>query len=258
MKNASLNIVGFGIKLLSHLTREVRAHIEQSDKVLYLVNEPLMQEWIQKNAKDAENLDDLYQKFPKRIDCYRAITDYILENLKEDAFLCVVTYGHPTVFAQPLLQAVIEAREMGVEAKALPGISAEDCLFADLLINPGDVGCQSFESTDFMLYHRRWEPNSHLVLWQVGVIGLISQPFPEYDNREGAQMLLETLQVEYPLDHEVTLYEAAQYPHFQPRIERYPLRKLPEIEYSALSTLYVPPRGKSTRDDSVLKRLGVK
>ena len=147
---------------------------------------------------------------------------------------------------------------MGLEAKALPGISAEDCLFADLLVNPGDVGCLSFESTDFMLYHRKWDPNSHLVLWQVGVIGLLSQPFAAYDNRKGAQLLLEYLQEHYPLDHEVTIYEAAQYPHFTPRIERYPLSALPEIEYSALTTLYVPPAKKSKRDDRVLERLGVK
>ncbi len=257
MKKMSLTVVGSGIKLLSHLSTEARAHIEQSDKVLYLVNDPLLQEWIAKNSKSSENLDDLYQKYPLRKDCYQAITDYILEVLKTEITLCVVAYGHPTVFAHPLLQAVIQAKKECLDAKILPAISAEDCLFADLLINPGDVGCASFEATDFMLYQRQWDVHSHLLLWQVGVIGLLSQPRQGYDNRKGAQLLVNYLTKKYDLNHPAVLYEAAQYPYFEPRIEHCVLKQLPELEYSAISTLYVPPAGKAKRDDSVLKYLGV-
>ena len=257
MKKMSLTVVGFGIKLLSHLSTETRAHIEQSDKVLYLVNEPLMQEWIAKNSKSSENLDDLYQKYPLRKQCYQAITEHILETLKTGIVLCVVTYGHPTVFAQPLLEAVVRAQAEGLDAKILPAISAEDCLFTDLLINPGDLGCASFESTDFMLYRRQWDASSHLILWQVGVIGLLSQPRPEFDNRRGAELLMKYLNQKYALNHPVVLYEAAQYPYFEPRIERCTLSQLPELNYSAIATLYVPPAHKAQRDDSVLEYLGV-
>jgi len=33
----------------------------------------------------------------------------------------------------------------------LPGISAEDCLFADIGVDPGIYGCQSFEATDLFV-----------------------------------------------------------------------------------------------------------
>jgi len=257
MKTMSLTVVGSGIKLLSHLSTEARAHIEQADKVLYLVNDPLLQEWIAKNAQSSENLDGLYQKYPLRKDCYQAITEHILEVLKTEIVLCVVTYGHPTVFAQPLLKAVIQAQQEGLDAKILPAISAEDCLFADLLINPGDVGCASFESTDFMLYQRQWDASSHLVLWQVGVIGLLSQPRQDFDNRKGAQLLRNYLHKKYELTHPVVLYEAAQYPYFEPRIVRATLNDLPDLDYSAIATLYVPPAYKAKRDDSVLEYLGI-
>lgn len=152
MNKASLVVVGTGIKFLSHLTNEVKAYILQSDKVLYLVNDPAMKDWIRQNNPKSESLDPLYAKYPLRIDCYRAITDYILASLKENQHVCVVLYGHPSVFSQPGLNAVIQARKEGFYAKILPGISAEACLFADLLIDPGLHGCQSFEATDFLIH----------------------------------------------------------------------------------------------------------
>src|SRR3546814_12469546 len=51
------------------------------------------------------------------------------------------------------------------------GVSAEDCLYADLGIDPGEVGCQHYEASQFMFYRRRIDPSAYLVLWQVGVAG---------------------------------------------------------------------------------------
>jgi hypothetical protein len=34
----------------------------------------------------------------------------------------------------------------------LPAISAEDCLFADLGVDPADHGCPSYEATDFLVH----------------------------------------------------------------------------------------------------------
>src|SRR3990167_6833486 len=120
---------------MSHLTHEAKIYIEQSDKVLYLVNEPAMKEWICKSNVNSESLDGLYFKYPLRSQCYKAIADYVLEVLRTNINVCVVLYGHPLVFAQPAMMAVIKARKEGYPVKVLPGISAEDCLFADLLVD---------------------------------------------------------------------------------------------------------------------------
>ena len=48
----------------------------------------------------------------------------------------------------------------GFNAQMLAGISAEDCLFADLGLDPGKNGCQSFEATDFLIRRRQFEPTS--------------------------------------------------------------------------------------------------
>src|SRR3990167_3227259 len=158
MQDTSLTVVGAGIKFLSHITVEAKAYIEQSQKLLYLVNNPVLKEWLKKTNPNAESLDELYQKYPLRLHCYRAITEYILETVRKRQHVCVVLYGHPSVFAQPALDAVIQAKKEGLDARILPGISAEDCLFADLMIDPGRFGCQSFEASDFLVHERQWDP----------------------------------------------------------------------------------------------------
>src|SRR5690349_19436040 len=109
MKKGSLVIVGTGIKFLSHLSYEAKIYIEQSDKVLYLVNDPIMKEWIQKTNIHSESMDPIYFKHKLRSDTYKAITEYILSVLRQDIHLCAVFYGHPNVFADSPRTAVIQA-----------------------------------------------------------------------------------------------------------------------------------------------------
>lgn len=255
-EKSSLTVVGFGIKFLSHLTVETIPYIEKADKVLYLVNDPVVKEWIKDHNEYSESLDELYQRHDLRHDSYRAISDYILDTLRQEQHVCVVLYGHPTVFALPGITAVTQARKEGFDARVLPAISAEDCLFADLLINPGSCGCQSFEATDFLIYQRPSSTTSHLILWQVGFIGALDHP-KAHDNKIGIKLLLERLSEQYALDHEVILYEAAQYPLFEPRIDKLLLKDLPQAKILAITTLYIPPAFKLNYDRSVLKALGI-
>jgi hypothetical protein len=54
--------------------------------------------------------------------------------------LCVALYGHPGVFACVGHEAIERARAEGIDAQMLPGISAEDCLFAELGVDPAVGG----------------------------------------------------------------------------------------------------------------------
>jgi len=249
-----LIIVGSGIKFMSHLTIEVKAHIEQADKVLYLINEPAMQDWIVKNSKHSEPLDDLYIKNPLREENYKLIAEYIIERLTTTKVLCVVIYGHPTVFVQPSLLAAKMAIDRGYNVTILPGISTEDCLFADLMIDPGTCGCHSFEATDFLLYRREYDSCSHLIIWQPYVIGMLGIPV-NHNPKKGLHFLSDYLQEKYELNHEITLYEAAQYPAFTPRIDTVTLRDLPDANISSLTTLYIKPNKQKNPDVGMLNAL---
>lgn len=257
MPTQSLTIIGTGIKSVSHFTVEARAYLTQSDRVLYLVNEENLKEWIQNQNPNAESLDAIYCAQKLRRDNYAAITNYILEVLQTNCHVCVVLYGHPCVFAQPALNAVIKAKALGIDARILPGISAEDCLFSDLCINPGDFGCQSFEATDFLLYKRIWDPTSHLILWQVGFIGMLEKVPVKFDNSKGINALHQLLSQYYEGDHLVVAYEAAQLPHQDPKIESFTLGELTSATLTSLSTLYVAPKNQRQLDGMAAKMLGI-
>jgi tetrapyrrole methylase family protein/MazG family protein len=254
MNKNTLIIVGSGIKFMSHLTVEAKACIEKADKVLYLINEPVTQEWIKNANPSAESLDPLYLKNLYRNDNYLLISKYIIENLEKYQTLCVVIYGHPTVFVQPSLFAAKHAKEEGYNVVIMPGISSEDCLFADLLIDPGSFGCYSVEATDFLIYCREYDPRSHLILWQPYVIGLLSRPV-NHNPSKGLAILVEYLNEKYLPDHEVILYEAAQYPSFKPRIESIVLKNLPTAKVTPLTTLYIPPVKQDKPNVDVIEKL---
>ena len=253
---SSLIVVGCGIKFFAHLTTEAIAYIQQSDIVLYLVNDPVLKSWIQKQNPNTESLDFLYSSFQVRVEAYQQITNYVLEHLYQEKHVCFALYGHPSVFSKPGLAAVKQAREKGYLAKILPAISAEACLFADLLIDPGSSGCQSFEATDFLIHQRQFDTSSHLILWQIDAVGIIDHESTN-NKKTGILLLLDYLKHFYHPKDEIIIYEASQYPGFEPKIMRTQLQHLPDIQLSTLSTLYIPPIKKAPCNQTILSILGL-
>ncbi|WP_298623791.1 SAM-dependent methyltransferase [uncultured Legionella sp.] len=254
---SSLIVVGCGIKFFSHLTTEAITNIQQSDLVLYLVNDPVLKSWIQKQNKNTESLDFLYHSSSLRAEAYQCISNYVLEHLYQKKHVCFALYGHPGVFSKPGLDAVKRAQEKGYFAKMLPAISAEACLFADLLIDPGSSGCQSFEATDFLIYQRQFDASSHLILWQIDAIGIMDHESTN-NKKTGILLLLDYLIHFYQSVDEIIIYEAAQYPGFEPKIIRTQLQYLPDIQLSSLSTLYIPPVKKAFYNQTLVNALGLK
>jgi siroheme synthase len=159
-KKGSLTIVGSGFQAVRHLTAESKLTIEQADKVLYLVNDPVSELWVKKTNPNSESLMTLYLGGKYRPDTYKEMTEITLRYVRQGLNICVVYYGHPGVFVIPSHESIRQARAEGYAARMLPGISAEDCLFADLGIDPGTCGCQSFEATDFLLNRRKFDTRS--------------------------------------------------------------------------------------------------
>jgi uncharacterized protein YabN with tetrapyrrole methylase and pyrophosphatase domain len=254
--NGSLVIVGTGIKFLSHLTVEAKTHIQSCYKLLYLVNEPVMEEWLQKNHNNSENLKDIYTSHPTRLECYKAIADYVIASMLPEETICFVLYGHPCVFALPAIYIDEKLDKSKCDFKILPGISAEDCLYADLMIDPGQKGCQSYEATDFLIYQRKVDVRSHLILWQVGVIGLLGRD-ETYNNHIGINLLIDVLIKLYSSLHEVFIYQAAQYPYCEPFIEKVKLLDLSSAEIPRLATMYIPPFLLSEPDNKILEQLAI-
>lgn len=256
MKKGSLYIVGTGIKAIKHITLEAKNFISDADKVFYLTTNKVIEEWIKELNTSAESLYVFYQENKPRLQSYQEMIDKMLENVRSGLKVCAVFYGHPGVFVYPSHEAIKLARQEGYQAVMMPGVSAEDCLFADLGIDPGKYGCQSFEATDFLIYRRKFDPRISLVLWQAGLVGCLTYEF-SYKAAVGLPVLVEKLLEEYPSSHEVVIYQASTYSLCAPIIKRLPLDALQEEKIGAGATLYIPPLDQIAPDREMIKRLSI-
>jgi uncharacterized protein YabN with tetrapyrrole methylase and pyrophosphatase domain len=255
-RRGSLVIVGTGIKLVAHTTLEALNSIQRAGKVLYLVTEPATETWIRQLNPTAETLAHHYAEGKLRYDTYRAMTDQIMTAVRSGMDVCAAFYGHPGVFVNASHEAIRLARREGFPARMLPGVSTEDCLIADLGVDPGQSGSQNFEATDFLIRRRRFDPTSSLILWQVGVLGETSVRKGMACRPERLRVLTAALRRHYPRRHPLVLYEAAQYPVCEPAIKRIPLEALPRQTILAMTTLYVAPRRSRPGDPEIAGWLG--
>ena len=255
MRKGSLIVVGTGIQQLAHLTAQARGQITAADQLFYVVPGAISDEWMVSLNANAISLRPLYQQHMRRIDTYGAMVETVLSAVRTGKRVCAVFYGHPGVFVTPSHKMVAAARAEGFVAQMLPGISAEDCLFADLGFDPAENGCLTYEATDFLVFDRLFHPASHLILWQIGVVGNLRTSSAE--TKIGLDLILQRLLPSYGADHPVTIYEAAQYPVGQPLIHQMPLGDLPNAPLSPISTLYVPPKAQSVANLTIMAQLGI-
>jgi uncharacterized protein YabN with tetrapyrrole methylase and pyrophosphatase domain len=253
----SLTIVGTGITLISHMTAEAQAWVTRADHTFFLVTHPLAEQWMCQLNPRAESLARFYTPGRARLDVYRDIAEHVFSAVQAGHRVCAAFYGHPAVFVTPTQDLVRRAQAKHYSVTLLPGISAEDCLFADLHLDPGTHGCQSYEATDFLLRPRRFDPSTPLILWQAGVIGYFQVVDAALDPVKGLALLETLLLRSYPADHQVIIYEAAMLPTTEPTIMTVPLERLRYAPVTPSSTLYVPPVAPPIVDSQMLEQLGL-
>ena len=109
-----------------------------------------------------------------RMMTYYQMAEVMLHPIREGKKVVTIYYGHPGIFVYASHRAIKIAHKQGLKAKMLPAVSALDCLFADLGIDPSFPGLQVLEATDFLLRNRRVLTDEHLVLHQVVILKLSS------------------------------------------------------------------------------------
>ena len=253
----SLTVVGTGFQVAGQVTPEALASIEQADRLLFLVAEPATRRWLETRHPRAQSLQDAFWEGRQRPEAYAEVVERILEPVRAGERVCAAFYGHPGVFVHPSHEAVRRARQEGMAAAMLPGISAEDCLFAELEVDPALHGCQSFEATDFLVRHRHADPAAALVLWQIGALGVTTYSTQPLWNAGGLALLVRELRRTYPATHPVIVYEASLYPVCDSLVQRVPLADIERTRVSTYSTLYVPPLRRAPIDADMVARLGL-
>jgi uncharacterized protein YabN with tetrapyrrole methylase and pyrophosphatase domain len=251
--NGSLTVVGTGISFGVQLTPQARVAIERADEVFYLLAEPTAEGWFRSLNANSHPLRHHYATGRPRRETYARMVDEILAAVRSGRNVCAAFYGHPGVFAAPAHESVRRAREEGFTAIMLPAISAEDCLFADLGLDPGERGCQSYEATDFLMRRREFDPSVPLILWQVALIGVADAPVAPAVN--AFKVLVDYLLETYDPSHVVVIYEGSPYPVGPPNIREFTLGDVSRAELSGVSTLVVPAAAERPVDPAMRARI---
>lgn len=252
-RSGSLACVGLGMMLGAHLGPRARACIEQADVVFAAMSDPVVEQWLQQMHADVRSLQPYYAEGKSRQITYREMVEAMLAEVRAGRRVCGAFYGHPGVFAQVPHDAINQARIEGYAAHMEPGVSAEDCLYADLGIDPGRYGCQHYEASQLLFYRHRVDPSAYLVLWQVGVAG--DRTYRRFASSAAHRALLvERLMQDYPADHQVVVYEAATLPIVRPRVDFLRLDSLSDATLHMHSTLVVPPCRPLEPDQEMLAR----
>ena len=247
----SLVCVGIGMTLGSHITPLARSYIETSDVVFAGLSNGIVELWLAKMRPDAHSFQSLGYT---GANAYRQQVDTLLTEVRAGKKVCCVIYGHPGVFSWPPHEAIEIARREGYRAHMEPGVSAEDCLYADLGVDPGKCGCQHYETSQLMLYPPRLDTSAYLILWQAGVADdpSLARLRPTSGYR---RVLVDVLARDYALEHEIIIYKAATLPTQRARIERVALGSLPDLDVDPHATLVIPPARARELDLQMRQRL---
>ena len=223
--------------------------------MLHVAGDPVAEEWLASLNPSARSLTTHYRAgVPRRL-IYEGMVEEILSAVREGKRVCAVFYGHPGVYVQPSHEAVRRARDEAFEARMLPAVSAEDCLVADLGVDPGEHGWQSWEATGFLLHGVRHDPTAGLVLWQVDGIGKLD--WSHDPDPRGLAALADVLAELYPAEHELLFYRASIYPIAPAATTRIRLDELAKLPSAPAGTLYVPPLPARPVDAAMAERLGL-
>lgn len=253
-KQGSITCVGLGMTLGAHISPISRNHIETADVVFTGVSNHLVELWVKEMNPDVRSLQPLYQEGKDRRITYREMVDVMMEEVRKGKNVVGAFYGHPGIFAWSPHKVIETAKKEGFNAHMEPGVSAEDCLYADLGIDPGKRGSQHYEASHLMFYNINIEPTAYLILWQVGIAGDGSAA--KFATGEmHRKVLVEVLSNTYPPQHEVVLYECPTLAIDNPRIEWVKLSELPKKQVSQHTTLVIPPLGTPQKNKYITQRL---
>ena len=252
-RSGSLVVVGLGLMVGHHATLETVDAIRRAEHVFHLVQNAAAEAWIRRLNSRTSTLGDCFREGRPRDRSYALMARRIVDAVRGGEHVCAVFYGHPGVLVSPAYAALTRVRRDGYQARMLPGISAEDCLFADLAIDPRGLGWQSFEASDFLLRRRKFDPTAALILWQVGVLGDADIRRGMRARPERLRLLVNALTRRYSPRHRVILYEAPEFPIVDAVIEHVALQRLTQHAIYPKTTMYVPPLPSVVEDARVLR-----
>jgi hypothetical protein len=216
----SLVIVDTGIVAVNHVTVEGHRWIQQSDRVLFLGADPVTERWILTLNENLESLNGL--------ETADEIVERTLDHVRSGLAVCLAYHERSELSSQVVREATALCRAENLPSTVVPGVSALDCLFSDLGVDPLRHGCQIFAGEDFLEHQRRPDPLAALIL--------------SLSEDTAWAELLQLLQAQYDADHEAIIYEPARYAVLEPVIRRGAIGSIGARDLAGFSILYIPAK----------------
>lgn len=248
-----LTVVGTGIGFRRQLIPAAESAIREADKVLYQLGDPLTARWLQQLQPNAESLAEPTTSEPiLSSEVYEAMAEQVFATVFDSQNVCFVTYGHPGLYQHAAHRSIELVRGAGMVATMLPGISALDCLIADLDIEIG-AGCQILDATSLVVQRKILDPTSALVLFQAGIFG---NPYYGAKHPVALQLLGDRLRNTWGPDQQAIFYEAPMTPNSEPIVDRVPLSELEVMPMTERTLMYVAPASGAKPDVVAAAQIG--
>lgn len=242
----SLVCVGVGIRLDAHMTPLTDSYIRDADVVFAVGLEEAARTALSRMHHDVRDLYSASDANSSLVEESYDIAQSLLDEVRAGKRVCAAFCGHPGVFAGAAHTAIHAARKEGFPAHMEPAVSAADCLYADLGIDPGKYGCQHYDASQIMFYRRSIDTSAYLILWQAGA--------KERRSTSYRQLLVDVLAREYPLDHNVLVYSAPSASNQPFLVDSARIDALVHLDLHPLATIVIPPAADLLPDVHARKR----
>jgi len=239
---ADIYMVGLGVLNVDHITRETERVIRRSNEVLYVDTGVATQAYIEGLSPRATSLfATSYEEDGHRLNAYHRMAARVLDAAMDHPPVTFAMHGHPIVGAYAPFLIRDMARLLDLEVLVLPGVSAMDCLFADLMVDPCVAGMQMYEATDLLLRRRPLQPDVPALIWQIGCVEtrLHSQRVSKPERFERLRTHLLRF---YPPEHQSTAVYSTPHPLMPSTVHRFALQDICAHAQSlhAGFTLFIP------------------
>jgi uncharacterized protein YabN with tetrapyrrole methylase and pyrophosphatase domain len=242
LDSVGIYLVGLGLRR-DQITAQAKSAMRSSKKVFYISHAPDVAPLLKNFCPEAIDLvPSAYSEIQDRFHTYKEIAATIIAAAMAEPPVTFALYGHPLVLSQPSSLILGLASDLQIRVSILPGISAMDCVFADLGIDPLQHGIQMHEATDLLLYQRPLVPDMATLIWQVGHVE--TRLHTNRSSRpERLTRLQEYLIKYYEPSHMIFAVASSVSPEQGPQISQMPLIKLSDHAplLHAGTSLYIPP-----------------
>jgi precorrin-6B methylase 1 len=239
---SDITIVGLGVLNVDQVTYETVRAIRRSNEVLFVDTGVATSAFLEKFCPKVTSLyATSYSESGCRLGSYDRMAVAVIEAALDHPPVTFAMGGHPIVGAEAPFLIHEMARLLDLEVVTLPGISAMDCMFSELMIDPCVDGLQMYEATDLLLRRHSLLPAVPALIWQIGVVETRLHTQRRSKPLRFDRFKAHVLQF-YPPGHLVTAYFASQHPLMRSQILQFPMGEIGNYaeQLHAGFTLFIP------------------